>query len=94
MLGYMVDFATWEKFIRLSDGSDAMKDQVITRVERSLGRTKLLDSFMLGLVLGELSVNIDENHRRDFLDTIRLIRNIDNVPIVQVPRKDTDESQE
>jgi hypothetical protein len=94
MLGHMIDFATWEKYIRLSDGSDTMKDQVIIYVERSLGRTKLLDSFMLGLVLGELSVTIDDTEQGDFLETIRLTRSLDNVPFVQSPRKDTDENQE
>jgi hypothetical protein len=94
MLGHMIDFATWEKYIRLSDGSDVMKDWVIAYVERSLGRPKLLDSFQLGLVLGELSVIIDDNEQGDFLETIRLTRNLDNVPYVQIPRKDTDENQE
>ena len=83
--GFMISFATWEKFIRLSTGSDAMKDRVINRVVQRLGRPEFLDSFELGLVLGELSTSLTLGERRDWLATIHLTRDTSNVPIVKAP---------
>jgi hypothetical protein len=86
-LGYMIRFDTWEKFIRLSSGSDAMKDRIVAFVVSIFGRPELLDSLKLGLAVGEFSNYLTDEEDSDFLDTIKLTRSLDNVPIVQVGDK-------
>jgi hypothetical protein len=83
-LGYMISFETWEKFIRLSSGSDAMKDRIVTFVALLFGKPELLDSFLLGLSIGEFRSVLIDDEESDFWKTIELTRNVDNVPIVQV----------
>jgi len=82
MFGYMISFETWEKFIRLSDGSDSMKDRVISLIVENLGRTEQIDSFKLGLLLGAFSNSLTKDEREDWLKTIALTRDTDNVPII------------
>lgn len=84
LTGYMISFETWEKFIRLSKGSDTMKDRLIAYVVEHLGRPGLLDSLKLGLVLGQFSNTLTDEEDDDFIETICLTRDTDNVPIVMV----------
>ena len=88
----MVEFATWEKFIRLSSGSEAMKELIINHVVERFGEPKcldkafakpeLLDSFLLGYSYGELLEKFTYEEENDFYETIKLTRDTDNVPIV------------
>src|SRR5262245_55439475 len=91
MLGYMVNFDTWEKFIRLSDGSERMKTLVIEVVRIGL-RTEdgLLDSLKLGYLMGAMG-NYWAEHQggdatEDFWTTIKLTRDLNNVPFVRSPQ--------
>jgi len=81
--GYMISFKTWETYIRLSLGSDAMKERVISHVILKFGRPELLDSFELGLLMGEFSNTLSDEEDIDWLKTIELTRDTDNVPIVK-----------
>jgi hypothetical protein len=85
-LGHMVNFATWERFIRASMGSDDMKDAIIEYVKAHVPREgELVDSFKLGLAVGEFSNRLQTAAAiDDWLRTIVLTRSLDNVPIVQV----------
>jgi hypothetical protein len=81
--GHMVSFATWEQFIRASDGSDAMKELVVKHIRETVCDGELLDSFHLGYALGALSSLMSRTALEDLYRTIKLTRNLDNVPIVQ-----------
>ena len=83
LMGRMVHFATFEKFIQASSGSAAMKRQVIDLV-RALRQGDLIDSFVLGLMLSEASRKLPPERLRDFEATIALTRDLNNVPIVQI----------
>jgi len=85
--GRMVAFATWEKFIRASSGSDAMKDRIVALVDEHVRDGDLLDSFKLGFVLGRFSRSMSGQELSDFRETIFLTRDTNNVPIVQVDGK-------
>jgi hypothetical protein len=61
-----------------------MKDRVIKIVEKNFGRPELLDSLKLGLAFRELVDSPSEEEREDFLETIKLTRFTDLVPIVEV----------
>lgn len=87
LIGYMISFETWEKFIRLSTGSDEMKDRLIAYVVEHFGRPELLDSLELGLVLGEFSNTLTDEEDDDFIETICLTRDTDNVPIVKIMKE-------
>jgi hypothetical protein len=80
----MIKFETWEKFIRLSNGSDAMKDRVVDYVVEKFGRPELLDSFLLGYSFGVLSDGFTSDEVYDFYRTIELTRDTANVPIVKI----------
>jgi hypothetical protein len=59
-----------------------MKDRVVAHIVEKFGKTELLDSFELGLAHGEFGNTLTDDEERDFYDTIRLTRDLDNVPIV------------
>lgn len=82
--GCMVNFATWEKFIRASDGSDDMKGLVVAYINDNVRDGDLLDSFKLGFALGHFSNAFSGDQLRDFMQTIKLTRDLNNVPIVQL----------
>lgn len=84
LMGRMVSFATWQKFIKASSGSAAMKRRVIDLIRDRVRKGELIDSFMLGLTLGEVSRRLSAKELRDFEATILLTRDLNNVPIVQV----------
>lgn len=92
--GYMINFTTWERYIRASDGSELMKDLVVNyvklvmlmdRVNSDVLRdSDLLDSFKLGYAYGEISNGLTKDGISDFYRTIQLTRNLDNVPLVRI----------
>lgn len=84
LFGRMVSFATWQKFVEASSGSAAMKCRVIDLVRNRVRDGELIDSFMLGLTLGEVSRKLSAEELRDFEATILFTRDLNNVPIVQV----------
>jgi hypothetical protein len=83
--GAMVSFQTWVKYIRRSKGSRAMKTCIIDYIRKNVYTGDgMLDSFKVGWALGSFSnelKNTKEVH--DFLLTIKLTRNTDNVPIIK-----------
>jgi hypothetical protein len=83
--GCMISYATWEHFIRASDGSDKMKTAIIDWINERRGAREddLLDSFKLGYELGILSTALTKDELRDFYRTIKLTRDLNNVPIVR-----------
>jgi hypothetical protein len=89
LTGYMISLETWKKYILLSSGSDKMKDRIITYVVLLFNKPRLLDSFELGLAIGEFSNTLSNEEEVDLLKTIKLTRNTDNVPIVQVKGLDS-----
>jgi hypothetical protein len=83
MIGHMVSYLTWERFIRESDGSVAMKEIVIGVVNAVVREGDLIDSFKLGYTLGGLSSKLSGDSLADFYKTIKLTRDLNNVPIVR-----------
>jgi hypothetical protein len=83
--GVMVSFQTWVKYIRLSKGSRAMKTCVIDHIRKNVYTGNgMLDSFKLGWALGSFSNTLKtQKDTKDFLLTIKLTRNTDNVPIIK-----------
>jgi hypothetical protein len=84
LLGYMISFETWKKYIRLSTGSDDMKSRVISFVVLLFNKPEFLDSLKLGLSFGEFIETLSYEELIDFEKTILLARNLNNVPIVQI----------
>lgn len=80
--GLMVSFDTWQKFIRASNGSDAMKQQVIDFIYENVHDKGLLDSFKLGYALGVFSNGLTTTEHEDWFNTVILTRDMNNVPIV------------
>lgn len=85
MIGVMINYATWEKYIRASQGSEPMKESLIDFVRAELREGELLDSFKLGYALGWFSRDMHGEALRDFYATIELTRDTRNVPIVRTP---------
>jgi hypothetical protein len=83
VIGHMVSFQTWERFIRESDGSATMKEIIIGLVHATVRDGDLIDSFKLGYTLGDFSSKLSGDALADFYKTIKPTRNLDNVPIVQ-----------
>jgi hypothetical protein len=84
--GYMLRFDVWEKVIRASDGSDTMKEKLVAAAKPLRTNDGLLDSFQLGLTLGELSKQLTPIELEDFQRTRRPGGNLDLVPFVKSPR--------
>jgi len=86
LLGYMIRYDTWEKFILASNGSEHMKQLVITHVRDKVSNEDgLIDSFKTGLAVGQLLGRCETHDldKDDLLRTIVLTRSLDNVPIVR-----------
>jgi hypothetical protein len=82
--GAMVSFQTWRKYIVRSKGSRAMKTCVIDYIRKNVYTGNgMLDSFKTGWALGSFSNGLTPKETKDFLLTIKLTRNIDNVPIIK-----------
>lgn len=84
--GYMIHFDAWEKAIRASDGTQLMKDMVIAAAQRIRTSEGLLDSFTLGLTLGELSNHLTPTEFADFQKTRRPGGDLNRVPYVRTPK--------
>ena len=81
----MVNFATWQKYIRRSQGSEAMQARVIHFVTETVPRAgDMMDGFKLGYALGFYSGGMTGAELKDFETTIALTRDLNNVPIVQM----------
>jgi hypothetical protein len=84
--GRMISFTTWERYIRASTGSDDMKEALIDFIKKEVPREgDLMDCFYVGFALGHFSKSFQTPAAmEDWLRTIVLTRDLNNVPIVQV----------
>lgn len=84
--GYMISHDTWRRFIMRSAGSARMKHRIICFVDNHVRDGNLIDCYELGYMLGAWSADFTPDEERDFEETIRLTRDMNNVPIVRNPR--------
>lgn len=86
LTGYMIQYDAWVNAIRASGGTQLMQDMVIARARRIRTPDGLLDSWQLGLVVGELQNHLTPLELADWRKTTAAGSDLDRVPFVRTPQ--------
>jgi len=83
--GYLIRFETWEKAVRGSGTAPAMIARLIALARPLRTADGLLDSFKLGLAMGELANHLSDDELEHWQKARRAGGDLNVVPYVRTP---------
>jgi hypothetical protein len=82
--GYLVSAQRWRELVEKSPASADMRARVLACGERVIAGKPTMDSFALGLALGEMEIELNNEKRVQFLLAIKDARDLDQLPYVSI----------